>query len=349
MKKNRILASIIMVVLVFALAACTTQSPVSEAPESPAPEAPAAAEPADSPEGQSNDQVVIGYSAFTDTFPFSKTVSDNIRENVDRTGVTLLFAENNGDAQSNLSNMDTFITQGANYLIDSSWVIASAQAATEKANALDIPIIIIDMLVDGAYFIGANNEEAGLLAGHAAADFAKENWDGEISYVMLTFSTEWGDAVKLRVSGVPIAIREDGIDLPEDRVVWMDPQSADTTIASKQLATDFLTAHPADKNIVFATANDDGAIGIMAAIEAAGRTDDCIIVSQNNQDINITNLREPEPNSWIGSVAYFPEKYGDIIINDIILAIEGGANVPQETFLPHVFVDRSNVDELYPQ
>jgi len=347
MKKNRvIIALMVIVVFMFALAACTTQAPVTETPASPEPEAPASN---NEPAAPADDPIVIGYSAFTDTFPFSKTVSDNLRENVARIGATLLFAENNGDAQANLQNIDTFITQGANYLIDSSWVIASAQATTEKANAADIPIIVIDMLVEGAYFIGANNEEAGLLAGHAAADYAKANWDGEISWVMLTFSTEWGEAVKLRVSGVPVAIREDGIDLPEDRVVWMDPQSADTTIASKQLATDFLTAHPNDKNIVFATANDDGAIGILAAIEAAGRSDDCIIVSQNNQDMNIENLRNPEPNSWIGSVAYLPEQYGDVMINNIILPLHEGKTVPWETFMPHVFVDRANVDTLYPQ
>ncbi len=49
----------------------------------------------------------------------------------------------------------------------------------------------------------------------------------------------------------------------------------------------------------------------------------------------------------MGSVAYFPERYGDQLI-PLALTLIRGKTVPPATFVKHVLVTPQNVDRIYP-
>ena len=57
-------------------------------------------------------------------------------------------------------------------------------------------------------------------------------------------------------------------------------------------------------------------------------------------------LREPNTR-FIGSVAYFPERYGDDLIH-VGLEILNRRPVPPAVFLKHQLITRENVDHVYP-
>ena len=57
-------------------------------------------------------------------------------------------------------------------------------------------------------------------------------------------------------------------------------------------------------------------------------------------------LREPNTR-LIGSVAYFPEKYGPEILS-LALDILHRRSVPPAVFVKHQLVTRENVDHIYP-
>jgi ribose transport system substrate-binding protein len=329
-------------------AACSTQGPADEPAKTNEQTEEEPSQSGEADEASTPDNLVVGYNAFSDTVDFSRSITKNMEENAESLKAELLYANSDGDASVASKNAETFLVQGAKYVVDSSWAIGATQAVADICKAKGIPCISIDTMVDDVYFMGANNLEAGKVAGAAAAEYINENWDGQLEYLVLSWNVNAGEEVKKRLSGIADAISEAGIEIPEENIVWVDPQSADATVESKQIATDFLTAHPDAKRVVFGTQNDQGALGVLSAIQTAKRDDDCIIVSHGCDGPNFDNLRNKEPNSWLGSVAYFPEKYGDVIFQ-IINDLEAGKDVPRETYMPHVFIDKDTIAEYYPE
>jgi ribose transport system substrate-binding protein len=347
-KKKFLSVGMVLLSLLFVLTACSTTGPVEETSVSEQPSEESAEEPEEmepeEPEEQP-EKIIIGYNAYTDTVSFSKKITDNLIENAEKAGATILKADTEGDPTKALQNVDAFLAQGATVVVDSSWVVAAVDAVAKKCKENNIPCISIDIPVDDAYFFGVNNLEAGKVTGRAPADYIKENWDGELDFIVFSFNEATGEVVKLRLTGIVDAIREAGIEVSDDQVIWIDPQSSAGTIEAKQMGTDFLTAHPDAKKILFATVNDQSAQGFLSAVETSNRTDDCIIVSHGADDPGLFNLKEDT--IWLGSTAYFPERYGDYIMQ-MILDLADGKELAKETYIDNVFIDRSNVGEYYP-
>jgi ribose transport system substrate-binding protein len=69
-------------------------------------------------------------------------------------------------------------------------------------------------------------------------------------------------------------------------------------------------------------------------------------VGQNAEPEARAELRQPRTR-LIGSVAYFPEKYGEGLIH-LALDILARKPTPPAVFIKHKFVTPENVDHLYP-
>jgi ribose transport system substrate-binding protein len=82
------------------------------------------------------------------------------------------------------------------------------------------------------------------------------------------------------------------------------------------------------------------------AFEEAGRRSDCAVVGQNAEAEARVEMREPR-SPLIGSVAYYPERYGDGLIR-LSLDILARKPVPPAVFMKHQLVTPENVDHAYP-
>jgi ribose transport system substrate-binding protein len=76
------------------------------------------------------------------------------------------------------------------------------------------------------------------------------------------------------------------------------------------------------------------------------RWNGCAVVGQNAEPEARAEMRTPRTR-LIGSVAFFPEKYGDGLL---ILALEilSGRSVPPAVFIKHQLITPDNVDHYYP-
>ena len=74
--------------------------------------------------------------------------------------------------------------------------------------------------------------------------------------------------------------------------------------------------------------------------------DSCAIMGQNASVEGRAELRQPGTR-LIGSVAYFPEKYGDDIVA-LALDILHRRPVPPAVFVKHQLVTAETVDHIYP-
>ena len=60
----------------------------------------------------------------------------------------------------------------------------------------------------GATYFGANNYQAGLLAGHYLGRWAKSRWNGQVDEVVLVDAARAGPLVHGRMAGVVAGLRE---------------------------------------------------------------------------------------------------------------------------------------------
>jgi len=81
-------------------------------------------------------------------------------------------------------------------------------------------------------------------------------------------------------------------------------------------------------------------------LQEAGRADSAAIMGQNASPEGRAELRE-RGSRLIGSVAYFPEKYGADLIT-VALDILHRRPVPPAVFVKHQLITPENVNHVYP-
>jgi ribose transport system substrate-binding protein len=100
------------------------------------------------------------------------------------------------------------------------------------------------------------------------------------------------------------------------------------------------------KRILVGAINDPSALGALRAFQEAGRAESAAIMGQNASPEGRAELRE-RGTRLIGSVAYFPEKYGADLIA-VALDILHRRPVPPAVFVKHQLVTPENVNHVYP-
>ncbi len=291
---------------------------------------------------------VVGFNNMWTDLEFFQVVEEGLRKAAEENNIKLLVGYGERDGQKMMSNVDTFVLQGADLILDFNVLSEVGNTMTKELAKKDIPLIAIDGVYEGAYFYGVNNEHVGRTAGTAAAEYIKDTWNGQIDYVVHIYSESAGPAVRKRNSGASDVIIETFPNFNKNNVVWIDAGSHMDPINGRSLATDFLTAHPEAKHVYFQVLTDLPASGVLLAVEESGRSNEAIILSCDASGPALDNLRKGKANSWLGSVAAFPELYGENIIA-YALDILGGKNPPKERFTNNVVITHENIDEYYPK
>jgi ribose transport system substrate-binding protein len=290
---------------------------------------------------------IIAYNDQSTAVDFCVDVNNSLRRACEEHGATYLQAVCELDPQKALANADSFLLQGAHFIFDLSALSDVASAMAEKAKEQGTIVSTIDFKAEGCYYFGTNNLESGKIAGRYAAEVIKDKWDGKVEAVVLTFPEAAGEDVINRVEGMRLGIEEVlGIKIPEDNVSRFDDGGQPTR--TKQIVTDWLTAHPDTKHVVFCLLDDPTALAALSAVETAGREDEAFLLSTGADSVFRDTIRRAPDSPWLGSVAYFPEKYGDYAIPWAIDILEG-KDAPKELYMENVMITAENIDEYYPE
>jgi ribose transport system substrate-binding protein len=92
--------------------------------------------------------------------------------------------------------------------------------------------------------------------------------------------------------------------------------------------------------------NDTSALAAVRGFEEAGAAHLCAVMGQNATADARNELRR-SGTRLIGSVAYFPERYGDELI-PLALGILEKKPAPPAVFVKHQLITPKNVDLVYP-
>jgi ribose transport system substrate-binding protein len=299
-----------------------------------------------STQGNGGKHYKIGFANLTEGVSFTTQVRESIERAAKQAGnIDLVEANNNLDGATALANADNFITQQVDGVIEFQTDAKFGNVIMDKFRAHNIPVIAIDIPMPGATFFGADNYHAGFIAGQGLGNWIKQNWNGQVDALIMLELPQSGEIPAARMQGQREGLESVVGKIDESKVKHLD--SKNTLEESRKLVADVLTTLPNAHHIAIVNINDDTALGAIAAAQAAGRSNDIAVVAQNATDNARIEIRKPG-SRFIGSTAYFPEKYGDKIIPAILKLIQHQA-VPPAIYVDHVFITKDNVDKYYPQ
>lgn len=285
----------------------------------------------------------VGYAAQGQDSSFAREVHSGLVRAAEREQVELIVVDNRYQPKVALKNAELLIRERVDLVIEFQTDEAVAPAIASAYNRAGIPMIAIDIPHPGATYFGANNYEAGLLAGRHLARWAKQHWEGQADEILVLDLARAGSLPAARGRGVVAGVRETLHDAAGWPVVSIDADGQFKT--SLERVRKHLRETRA-RRILVGAANDPSALGAARAFQESGRADSCAIVGQNAEPDARAELRTART-PLIASVGYFPERYGAGLIR-LALEILGRRAVAPAMFVKHQMVTRENVDHLYP-
>src|SRR5688572_19076559 len=307
-----------------ASAAAASAAPASAAPAVEVPPNPYAETGAVAGSGEG---MTIGYMSLGEYIPFVNLVTQGIQAQAEIAGVNLVFCDTNTDVATTLACAQQMKTQGAQGVIN--FQVNQDQSPEFCAAYDNVPTIAIDIIQPPCekVFFGANNHEAGRLAGTGIGAWVKENWNCEYDAYVSLESVGAGAANAARMGGMRDGFQEHCPIINE--VIRPDDDRTDKALAGM---SQLLPSLPGERIVVTAI-NEDGILGAMGAAATLGREDDLVYAGQGvDQSIWKDIACNPQ---YIASAAYFPERYGMTVIPAMIDLLDGKEVSPQ-LFVDHV-------------
>jgi ribose transport system substrate-binding protein len=287
----------------------------------------------------SGEGLVIGYMSLGEYIPFVNLVTNGIIEQAEIAGAELAWCDTNTNPEQTLACAQQMATQGAMGVIN--FQVDQAFAPQYCETYGNLPTIAIDIRQPPCetIFYGANNHEAGRMAGSAIGAFAKETWDCDYTAYVSLESVGAVEANTQRMGGFRAGFTEHCPLVNE--IILAD---ADRTDKALDDVSDLLPSLPGDRIVVVAI-NEDGILGAMGAAATQGRQSDLFYAGQGaDPSIWPTIACDPQ---YIATTAYFPERYGRTVIPAMI-DILNGVEVEGPLFTAHEIVTSENIRDLYP-
>jgi ribose transport system substrate-binding protein len=290
----------------------------------------------------------IGYIDPWAANPFAIPIREGVEKLSDEYGFEIAYCDTEIKPEKAISCAEEVAAQDPDFVVAGNWQVGAAPAMMKVLDSARIPANSIDVSEPNAIFVGTNNYQDGIVAGEAAAEFAKKEWNCEDVWLLLGENLAEGEAADLRLQGFSDAVQETCGALPGDQIarVRMAAATGDQALTA---TTDWLTAHPQAKHVLATSLDDERASGIAKSFAQATETEAFAVgMGCDTVGIEVVHQGTPEENHFLGCTAFFPEKYPDLLIGTAQEVIEGKA-VPNEVHVESQFLDHETIDQYYPQ
>jgi len=285
----------------------------------------------------------LGYAAQGTDYQFSREVTSSLERAAQAEGIELISLDNRYNAKIAQRNADLLVREKVDLAIEFQTDETVAPIVAAKYREAGIPMIAIDIPHPGATYYGANNYEAGLIGGRYLGRWVKEHWHSELDEIILLELPRAGNLPQMRLTGMLVGIN---LVLPTAKNCRVSHLNGDGDLgASFEVVRKYIRGSHS-RRLVVGAINDVSAIGALRAFEEAGRADTCAVIGQNASPEGRAELREPNTR-LVGSVAFFPERYGPDLIK-VSLDILNKRPVPPAVFVEHKLVTPTTVEHYYP-
>ncbi len=285
----------------------------------------------------------LGYAAQGSDYQFSSDVSHSLQRAAAAEGIELISLDNRYSAKIAQRNADLLVREKVDLVIEFQTDENIAPIVAAKYREANIPLIAIDIPHPGATYYGANNYEAGLIGGRFMGRWARQHWHSEVDEIVMLELARAGVLPRMRLTGMLSGMKEIIPKLDACRVTYLN---GDGRLSESFEAMRRHLRMTRSKRILIGAINDASALGALRAFQEAGRIESCAIMGQNASPEGRAELRLPGTH-LIGSVAYFPERYGEDLVR-VALDILSRRPVPPAVFVKHQLVTPETVNHLYP-
>ena len=285
----------------------------------------------------------LGYAAQGTNYQFSQEVSSSLERAAKQEGIELIALDNRYSAKIAQRNADLLVREKVDLAIEFQTDEMIAPIVAAKYREAGIPMIAIDIPHPGATYYGANNYEAGLIGGKYLGRWVKEHWHSELDEIILLELPRAGNLPQMRLTGILVGINLTLATAKNCRVTHLN---GDGELGPSFEVVRRHIRQSGSRHVVIGAINDVSAIGALRAFEESGRANTCAVMGQNASPEGRAELRE-QNTRLIGSVAFFPERYGPDLIR-VSLDILNKRPVPPAVFVDHKLVTPTTVDHFYP-
>lgn len=274
---------------------------------------------------------------------FAQEVMRSIELVSAREGLELITLNNRYSPREALRNADLLIKQKVDLVLEFQTYDRVAPTIAAKFLESNTPVIAIEVPHPGASYFGANNYKAGVIAGKALGRWAHEHWEGKVDQVLMLELPIAGFLLGLRMTGFADGLRSELPEALNVPVIHLNGRG-DFEQVFDTMRQFLRRSRP--KRTLLGTVNDVCALAALQAFDEVGASEKLAVASQNAIPEVRNELRRPGTR-LIGSVGYFPERYGNEIV-PLAMSILNKKMAPQTVFVKHQLITPRNVDLIYP-
>lgn len=320
MKKALRLFALLILVLIPILAACNTESTNEE--------------PADDGKKESDkEKFKIGILAPAVTHGWVAAVAYHAEARAKELSDEIEYQiQTSSNAEEMTSQLDDLMTWGAEAIVAfPQW--EGMEVPIQRALDAGIEVVNFDIAinVEGVYRVAGDNEDMGI----QGANYIVEKIGTEGNVVMLEVPSA-GSVSELRKKGFVDTIKEIAPD--------MNIETYATKFTREDGLKDFADILTSlDKIDAVYSMDDETSIGVLQAIQEAGRTDIKVVTGGGGMQEYFKMMPENE-GIWIQSALYSPAMVKDAV--DQAIKILKGEKVEEVKIIPTTIVDRDNYEEF---
>lgn len=334
---KKVVVVLMVAVLAFAVFACAASPAENETASSSA--AGGQAEPAGNGEG-----IVVGLDILQDD-SMGKQMIEAAEGFCAERGWELMTSVNDMDEVRTVSNIETFITKGVDYIMVHLVDLGVQETVQQKCDEAGIPVVFVGVIDDGFVLINSNDFVAGEVMGEKVALGAKEKWGDEPVDLVITYGiSSLGKLNSDRLEGMISGVRKH-YDVPDDKYIVLDGERDSMQVT--QLVSGVLTANPDAERIIYVGIHSMWDMGAFNAFESAGRLDQLVMGTWHCYLDTLPDLMKEYPQTIIGSMDLPGGEYVTTAF-ELFDKMNAGETVEKDVYLTgYQWLDASNIDEFY--
>jgi ribose transport system substrate-binding protein len=329
--------------LAILVAACSNPAASSTAPASVAPASSAPA--SEAPSSAAPTAMKVGYISLGEAIPFVSLVTNSIKDEAAKVpGLEIVVCDSEIDAAKALACAQNLKVQEVQAVLNFQLFEDSSPEVCTAYGGLPTIAIDIHQAPCEVAFMGADNTLAGTLAGKVVGDALKAENDCTYEAVV-TLDTKGAGATTLaRMDGMIAGFEEACGTIDPAKFKSIDVGGT-TDLALEKFGNQLSAIKPGGI-IAILSLNDDMSLGAFAAARTAGRAEEIRLAGQGADP---TSWKEIACNpQWLGDTAYFPERYGTILVPAVVDLLNG-ETIEENLFTKHEVVTKDNIRTVYPE
>lgn len=289
----------------------------------------------------------LGFAAPVGGDRFSQEVRNGVQRAAAGKHADLVSRDNVSDPSVALDNAKKLLADHVDGVIEFGLNPEAAHLVCQQFDTTKVFLIVVDSTpgCGNEVYVGADNSQAGELAGTKLLEAAQQRWHGMVDRLILLDNQGAGAWQQRRLFAAARVVQTGLPNLAgDDRTVHLNGNGIfdDSRAAFASLLARLTTVH----HILVAAFDDQSGLGVQRAAADLGRLDDVLVAGQGGAADGraaICNAMQ----AFIGTVAYFPERYGDVALS-LTDDIRAGHDISSTHYTHHVWLDRTSIARYYP-